>query len=271
MFSPLSVRAAQSGATVLHCNPDETLRRASIPGVLASPEHRVTCAVILPGSGSDDHFVRSAFAGPLAALEMDLIVPPPPSGRDVIAAYREALDRAALGCEELIVGGISLGAHVAARWAAEPGRRLAGLLLALPAWTGPPGAAPAALAARLTATQVRSGGVAAALASAAAGAPPWLAAELARAWPRYGEGLASVLETAAAEPGPSIGELAGLNVPTGVAALVDDPVHPLEVARLWQELLPRSALVTARMATFGDDPETIGRAAVLAWLRAQGR
>jgi hypothetical protein len=32
--------------------------------------------------------------------------------------------------------------------------------------------------------------------------------------------------------------------------------------------LPRSALVTTRLATFGADPEVLGRATVLAWLRA---
>jgi hypothetical protein len=53
---------------------------------------------------------------------------------------------------------------------------------------------------------------------------------------------------------------------------VDDPVHPLAIARQWQEVLPRSALVTVGLAAFGDDPETIGRATLLAWLRAaQGR
>ncbi len=196
-------------------------------------------------------------------------MPPLRRGADVVADYRAALDRAALVPEPLLVGGISLGAHVAARWAARaPAGRLAGLLLALPAWTGPPEGAPAALAARLTAAQVRSGGVAAALASAAAAAPPWLAAELGRAWPRHGDGLAPALEAAAAEPGPTVDELAGLDVPVGVAALVDDPVHPSSVAEQWQRLLPRSTLVTARLAAFGRDPEAVGRAAVLAWLRA---
>lgn len=254
---------------MLHCNPDETVQPASIPGVLTPPEGPVTCAIMLPGTGSDDRFVRSAFARPLAAAGIDLIVPPLRRGADVVADYREALDRAALGPGRLLVGGISLGAHVAARWAAHtPGGRLAGVLLALPAWTGSSEGAPAALAARLSAAQVRAGGVDAALASAAAGTPPWLAAELGRAWPRHGAGLAPALEAAAAEPGPTADELAGLNVPAGVAALVDDPVHPLTVAEQWQRLLPRSTLVTARLAAFGRDPETLGRAAVLAWLRA---
>jgi len=150
---------------------------------------------------------------------------------------------------------------------------VAGLLLALPAWTGLPHAAPAAVAARRTAAQARRGGVAAAVA-ASAGAPSWLVAELGRAWAGYGAGLAPAFEAAAEEPAPSTAELAGLDVPVGVAALVDDPVHPLEVAQEWHAALPRSALVTTTLAAFGADPGALGRAAALAWLRAarsQGR
>ena len=174
----------------------------------------------------------------------------------------------------MLVGGVSLGAHVAARWAAAaPRGRVAGLLLALPAWTGLPRAAPAAVAARWTAAQARRGGVAAAVA-ASAGAPSWLVAELGRAWAGYGAGLAPAFETAAEEPAPTTAELAGLDVPVGVAALVDDPVRPLEVAQEWHAALPRSALVTTTLAAFGADPGALGRAAALAWLRAarsQGR
>ena len=169
------------------------------------------------------------------------------------------------------MGGISLGAHVAARWAlrAHPGR-VAGLLLALPAWTGPPRGAPAAVAASLTAAHARAGGVAGAVA-AAAGAPAWLTAELNRAWTGYGDGLAAALEAAAVEPAPTEAELRGLDLPAGLAALVDDPVHPLDVARQWHAALPRSALLATRMATFGADPGALGRATVLAWLRAARR
>jgi pimeloyl-ACP methyl ester carboxylesterase len=224
---------------------------------------------MLPGAGSDERFIRSVFAAALAGVGVELVAPPPRRGADVIAGYRAALDAAGPG--PVLVGGISLGAHVAARWAATaPPGRVAGLLLALPAWTGAPSTpsrAPAALAAQVTAAQVRTGGVAAAVA-ATAEAPAWLAAELHRAWAGYGTGLAPALEAAAAEPGPTEAELRGLDVPVGVAALVDDPVHPLAVARCWHAALPRSALVTARLAAFGADPETLGRASVLAWLRA---
>jgi hypothetical protein len=76
------------------------------------------------------------------------------------------------------------------------------------------------------------------------------------------------LEAAAEEPAPTTAELAGLDVPVGVAALVDDPVHPLEVAQEWYAALPRSALVTTTLAAFGADPGALGRAAAMAWLRA---
>ncbi len=234
----------------------------------------VSRAIVLPGSGSDDVFVRAAFAAPLGRLGIPLDAPAPRPGRDVAAGYRAALDDAlaSTGGEggRLLVGGISLGAHVAARWVAGvPARRLAGLLLALPAWTGPPGDAPAALAARASAAQVRAGGIESAL----AGAPGWLAAELRRAWTGYGAELAASLEAAAAEPGPTGRELAGMEVPAGVAALVDDPVHPLAVARAWCRCLPRAALVTtgpAGVAGLGADPAALGRAAVRAWLAARG-
>jgi pimeloyl-ACP methyl ester carboxylesterase len=230
-------------------------------------------AVVLPGSGSDDLFVRFAFEAPLRAVGIELVSPSPRHGADVVDGYRAALDAAAADPQPLLVGGVSLGAHVAASWAADRRAdldgRLGGLLLALPAWAGDPGSAPAAVAARATAAQVRRGGTTAALAAAAAGSPPWLIAELARSWPRYGDGLAAALEAAAAEPGPDAAALGSLRVPAGIAALVDDPVHPLAEARRWQRWLPNAALSTTTLAALGADPSVLGRAAVRGWLRAR--
>lgn len=236
-------------------------------------------AVVLPGSGSDDDFVRRAFAGPLRAVGIRLVAPAPRPGRRVVDGYRtaldtaldRALDAAAAGPGRLLVGGVSLGAHVAARWAADRPGRVAGLLLALPAWTGAPADAPAALASMATAARVRSGGLTAAVAEARAGSPPWLGDELERAWRGYGDGLADALLAAAREPGPEEDALGALDVPAGVVGLVDDPVHPLAVARRWSSVLPRAALVTASLAALGGDPAVLGRAAVLAWLRARLR
>jgi pimeloyl-ACP methyl ester carboxylesterase len=227
-------------------------------------------AVVLPGSGSDEVFVRAVFAAPLRALGIDLRTVKPRPGGDVVAGYRAGLDAALAGPGPVLVGGISLGAHVAAAWAAEQptGAGLAGLLLALPAWIGPPRDAPAALTARATAAYARTGGVEAAVAAARAGSPPWLAAELARAWPRYGTGLADALDAAANEPAPDAAGLRSLAVPAGIAALVDDPVHPLSVAEHWCAQMPRAALVSAPLAAFGTDPAVLGRAAVLGYLRA---
>ncbi|MBW0134611.1 alpha/beta hydrolase [Pseudonocardia abyssalis] len=230
-------------------------------------------AVLLPGSGSDDVFVRTAFAAPLRAAGVALHAPVPRRGRDVVAGYRTALDGALDRADgPLLVGGVSLGAHVAARWAARAGAgRVAGLLLVLPAWGDDPAAAPAALAARFTAVLMRRDGLDAAVASARSGAPAWLADELARAWAGHGPALPDALDAAATEPGPSPDELRGLDVPAGVVGLSGDAVHPLAEARRWAELLPRATLVTSTLDAFGADPAVLGRAAVRGWAAARDR
>ena len=224
---------------------------------------------MLPGSGSDARFVRSAFEPALRAQGLALDAVSPRSGADVVAGYRAALDAAAERPGPFLVGGISLGAHAATAWAAERKRGgLAGVLVALPAWTGRPDAAPAAAAARMTAAQVRAGGFRAAVAAARAGAPAWLADELARVWAGYGAGLADALDAAAAQPAPDPAALGSLAVPVGIAALVDDPVHPLATARTWARALPRAAIRTTTLAALGADPAVLGRAALRAWQQA---
>ena len=52
-------------------------------------------AVLLPGTGSDEVFVRSVFAGPLAELGVTLDAPRPVSGSDVVLGHLDALDAAA--------------------------------------------------------------------------------------------------------------------------------------------------------------------------------
>lgn len=227
-------------------------------------------AVMLPGSGSDEVFVRAAFERPLRSLGIRLIAPAPCRDAEVVDGYRSALDAVLARTDgPLLVGGISLGAHVAARWAVRHRSRITGLLLALPAWTGQPGRAPAALAARATADLARGGGPAAAVAAARAGAPRWLADELERAWRGYGTGLADALTAATGEPAPDDRMLGLLAAPAAVVGLVDDPVHPLAVARHWCDRLPRAALLTTTLCAVGADPAVLGRAAVLGWLRSR--
>ncbi|MBM7776299.1 pimeloyl-ACP methyl ester carboxylesterase [Actinokineospora baliensis] len=223
-------------------------------------------AVLLPGTGSDEVFVRSVFAGPLAAVGVALRTPRPRPGKDLVKAHLAALD-ATEG--PVLVGGISLGAHLGALWAAANPDRCAGLLLALPAWTGDSAGAPAALAARHSAADVRSRGLEAALSTAVTGVAPWLAAELTRAWRGYGPALADSLEAAADHPGPAQADLTSLTVPAGVASCTDDPIHPIETAQAWAEALPRAHLGTTSLSAMSTDVEALGRATVLAWLRAR--
>jgi hypothetical protein len=109
------------------------------------------------------------------------------------------------------------------------------------------------------------------LAAAVDGVPSWLALELTRSWRGYGAGLADSLDAAAGRSAPTLAELSALEMPAGIAACVDDPVHPAEVAAEWAAALPRSAVRVTRLAIVGADPEALGRAAVLAWLHAGGQ
>ncbi len=231
---------------------------------------RASRAVLLPGAGSDQRFLDGAFRAPLAAFGIALAVPP----RGL--QHQAALDAALADADgPLLVGGVSLGAHVAVDWAARltgpAAGRLRGLLLVMPAWTDDPDTAPAALAAAGTARTLRAGGLPAAIAEARCGAPGWLADELARAWTAAGAGLADELAGAAARRGPGLPALRRVPAPAGVVGLTDDPLHPCQVAVQWAAALPSAALVSTTLLALGRDRASLGRAAVLGWLRAGGR
>jgi pimeloyl-ACP methyl ester carboxylesterase len=232
----------------------------------APTDTAVRSAVLLPGTGSDEVFVSEVFAAPLAAVGISLVAPAP--GADPAGSGLAALDAAE---PPVLAGGISAGAHLAAEWAVTHPQRCAGLLVAMPGWLGAPGDAPASLAARLTVDAVQADGLDAALARATAGVPGWLAAELARAWRRHGDGLAAGMSAAACRPAPGEAQLRGLRVPVGITGCDDDPVHPASVAARWAAALPRAELRLITMADLAADREALGRAALLAWLRAGGR
>jgi pimeloyl-ACP methyl ester carboxylesterase len=198
------------------------------------------------------------------------VTPAPVPGLGLADGYLTALSAAAEN-EPVLVGGVSFGAHVATEWALRNQDRCAGLVLALPGWHGAPGDAPGAVTARHAAAMVRRDGVEGALAAAIAGVEPWLADELTRSWRGHGDGLADSLTAAAERDAPSLADLAGLDVPVGIACCLDDAVHPEAVAREWAAALPNAAVRTTRFSVIGVDPEALGRAAVLAWLTAGGR
>jgi pimeloyl-ACP methyl ester carboxylesterase len=223
---------------------------------------RGVATVLLPGTGSDDDYVHRAFFGPLQTVGALLVAPPPRPDR-LIGGYLSALDDAARQ-GPIAVGGVSIGAAVAAAWAlAHPARTIA-VLAALPAWAGAPGSAPAALAARHSASQLRADGLAATTTQMRASSPPWLADELTRSWRAQWPQLPDAMDEAAAYVAPSCADLTGLATPLAVAAAVDDPIHPLQVAVDWVDAAPRAALRTVTLDQMGANTAALGAACLAA-------
>jgi pimeloyl-ACP methyl ester carboxylesterase len=223
-------------------------------------------AVLLPGTGSDDDYVYRAFSAALHDAGA-VVVTPKPQPERLVEGYHDALDDAARE-SPIAVGGVSIGAAVATAWAiAHPGRAV-GVLAALPAWTGAPDTAPAAIAARHSASVLRRDGLASATAQMRAGSPLWLADELTRSWVGQWPALPDAMDTAAAYVAPTCSELERLTVPMGLAAATDDPVHPVEVGIEWMTAAPRAALRTITLDELGADPAVLGAACVAALMEA---
>jgi len=218
--------------------------------------------VLLPGTGSDDHYVRHAFSRPVRAVGGVLVTPPPDPDR-LIDGYLSALDDAARA-GPIGVGGVSIGAAVAAAWALDHPAQVVAVLAALPPWTGAPGSAPGALSARYTAARLRADGLTATTEQMRASSPPWLAGELTRSWHAQWPKLPDAMEEAAAFAAPSCADLARLAVPLGVVAAVDDPIHPLQVGVDWVSAAPRAALRTVTLDEIGADTAALGAACLAA-------
>ncbi len=219
---------------------------------------------LLPGTGSDDDYLRRALAGPLteAAARVVTVTPEP---QRLVAGYLEALDRALeANPDGIAVGGVSIGAAVAARWALAHQHRTVLVLAVLPPWTGAPGDAPASLSARHTAGTLRRDGLDATTAAMRASSPSWLADELSRSWRRQWPALPDAMEEAASYVAPSADELRALTVPLAVIGASDDAVHPIGVAADWASWAPRAALRTVRLADFGPCPPLLGAACAAA-------
>lgn len=220
-------------------------------------------AVVLPGTGSDADFAARAFGSALTQVGVRTIaVEPDP--RRVVDSYRDAMTRAADRHGRIIVGGVSIGAAVALEWASDHPDRVVAVLAALPAWTGSPTAAPAAASATFTASQLRAHGLEAVTAQMTASSPPWLADELSRSWRAQWPDLPSALEEAAAYHAPDADVLARIRTPVGIAAAVDDAVHPFTVAKEWTAALPTAQMSELSLDEIGSDPGVLGRAALAA-------
>ncbi|WP_099022774.1 alpha/beta fold hydrolase [Mycolicibacterium palauense] len=218
--------------------------------------------VLLPGTGSDDDYAYRAF-GPALHEVGALPVASPPDPRRLVGGYLDALADAARG-GPIAVGGISLGAAVAAGWAISHPRQVVAVLAAMPAWTGSPQSAPAAAAARASAHELRRDGLVAAASRMRGSSPRWLGDELARSWLGQWPDLPDAMEEAAAYVAPTSAELETLRAPMGIVSATDDPVHPLEIGVEWVSAAPRASLRTVTLDEVGADPATLGRACLAA-------
>lgn len=229
-------------------------------GVAVSVDGVVT--VLLPGTGSDDDYLRRAFEDPLqqAGATVVTLAPDP---RRLVDGFLETLDRVGRTggkTGRIAVGGVSLGALLAVRWALAHPDCTASVFAVLPPWSGEPGNAPAAVSARHTAAALRRDGLEATTAAMRASSPAWLADELARSWERQWPALPDALDQAAACVAPGRAELTRLPAPLVVVGAEDDPVHPAAVARDWASWAPHAALRTVRLEEFGPRPELLGLA-----------
>jgi pimeloyl-ACP methyl ester carboxylesterase len=180
-----------------------------------------------------------------------------------IAGHADDLAAVAAETRARVVGGTSLGAHVAAAYAAT--HRIDALLLGIPGTLG--SGAPTSRANAAVADEIEAYGVDATLRRIACetAVPRWVVIELERSWRRHEpESLVAALRAIAAEEAPRI----GTDAPTGVVGLVDDPAHPFAAAEAYAATLPRAALESLTLAEWGERRAILGDAALSACRRA---
>lgn len=216
-------------------------------------------ALIAHGAASTADFVRRVFAAPLGDVGFELAT------WDRRTPVDEAADEFAALVDETgatVVGGISVGAILATNYLLTMRRDdVTGLLVALP----PPKPQPL----DDTATEMPSD-IPAFIDDVAASAVPWVGAELRAAWTTYDpDALLRELRTAATAAPPTLSQLARIKVPTGIVALADDPVHPLDVAAAWQRAIPTAVLEVLPLDAPATDIAVIGSAAVRALMASQ--
>lgn len=230
---------------------------------------RGVTTVLLPGTGSDDDYAYRAFSPGLHEAGA-VVVTPPPQPLRLVEGYRDALEEAA-AAGPVAVGGVSIGAAVAVDWALANPNAARAVLAALPAWTGSPVAAPAAMMARYSAQVLRRDGLVAAASKMRASSPRWLGEELTRSWVAQWPALPDAMDETAAYVAPTCAQLEALSVPMGVAAATDDPLHPLEVGMEWVSAAPYAALRTVTLDEMGAEPAALGVACLAALAEACDR
>lgn len=221
---------------------------------------------VVHGAGSSSDVSRALFASSdLPSEEIFYLDNRTGVLADVVESLEKALGSACDLGTPVIVAGVSMGAHAAAAWSLDridrhrPGP--AGLVIALPAWLGSPGAVGQASAA--TADAIRLLGSQRVLAHATTTTPPHMRpvlALLARGWSSYRDGeLADCLANAGRCASPAAEQLRRLTCPTAVVGWTDDALHPLSVARSWAEALPSSIMTEVGWQDMSTDPARFGR------------
>lgn len=230
----------------------------------------MTTVIVMPGTGSDADFVSRVFGPSVRArgATLECLEPEP----NLIESYLTRIDDLTRRGDRVIVGGVSIGAAVAVKWASDPVRatRCDGILAALPPWTGIPDGSLAALSARITADDLETHGLDATVATMVDSSPAWLGAELARSWRSlFPKGLVAQLREASTHVGPTLDDVAALGVPVGIAVAPDDPLHPAAVGRAWADAAPRSAVEECPLSEFGPDERRLGDACWTALVAAR--
>jgi pimeloyl-ACP methyl ester carboxylesterase len=143
------------------------------------------------------------------------------------------------------VAGISLGAHALAFALSSGSTAFSAALLVMPAWTGPPGhtaslteLAARGLQTRTPATELQR------LIDLATPDQDWIVSALRSSWvSQPKERLVAGMTQAAVTPGPTISDLSTIATPTVIVGLRDDPLHPVDTARSWQDVIPNARYV----------------------------
>lgn len=187
-----------------------------------------------------------------------------------IRAIETAFDAAVRGAPpgtSVVVAGISLGAHAAARWSATRHEAsVAGLIVVMPAWTGDPDDVAGLTVA--SGADISARGTVAHLADSAHpdNLPAdlgWVVEELHAGWSEYDDAtLAACLHRAGHSRGPTAAQLSHIAVPTIVVGLRDDPLHPLSVSQEWAEHIPQARLEVVDRAAVQADRAALARAAM---------
>jgi pimeloyl-ACP methyl ester carboxylesterase len=228
--------------------------------------------VMAHGAGSTADFVTRAFPGsacgiPVRALE-DRTGDVGKITTALNAAVTEALTEAAADAAPagVLLGGVSIGAHAAAlACLTADGRRVAGCVLVMPAWTGCPDAhSPTALAAEEVA-QHGAEQVLRRLDDDPDLRNDWVTEELRLSW-RDRPTLGEELEAAACGQAPTLEQLRSIPVPVLLLGLAEDPFHPLSVARTWAQQVPDAELTILCRQAARLDRAVFGRQ-VGRWLR----